>query len=251
MVRLFISHASKDALLAERLVDLIRAALNLPAAAIRCSSVDGYRLPGGADTNDQIRQEVHEAEAFIGLVSTASVQSMYVLFELGARWGAKRHLIPLLAPDTGASGLGGPLTGLNALRCDHPAQLHQLVEELSVALSQPLESAASFNKYIVRLMGSPASTSGGSAAASAAEMSSKELSEGQLRVLDLLRKAGNNGLNLLEISDQLNVEAQKSQYYLDGLFSDDYIDAYSVVGEPTIYFLTAKARSVLVERGLL
>jgi len=40
-VRLFISHASADALLAERLSELILLPLNLPADAIRCTSVDG------------------------------------------------------------------------------------------------------------------------------------------------------------------------------------------------------------------
>jgi hypothetical protein len=55
MVRLFISHSAKDGSVAERLIELIQSALNLPAADIRCTSVDGYRLPGGASTEDQLR----------------------------------------------------------------------------------------------------------------------------------------------------------------------------------------------------
>jgi hypothetical protein len=63
-------------------------------------SIDGYRLPGGADTDIQLRQEVHEADAFIGVISSHSISSLYVAFELGARWGAGRPLIPLITPIT-------------------------------------------------------------------------------------------------------------------------------------------------------
>lgn len=132
-VRLFISHCSDDVELAARLVALFRAALSIPSSALRCSSVDGYRLPGGANTDDQLRREVHDADAFVGIVSSASLRSLYVLFELGARWGARRQMIPLLSPGTSTSVLGGPLGGLNALSAGSVPQLHQLLSELAAA----------------------------------------------------------------------------------------------------------------------
>lgn len=45
-IRLFISHSSDDAALVSLLVDLIKTALLLPSNAIRCTTIDGYRLPG-------------------------------------------------------------------------------------------------------------------------------------------------------------------------------------------------------------
>jgi len=123
-LRLFVSHSAKDTAIAAALIELIRNALNLPASAIRCTSVDGYRLPGGTNTDDQLRKETLAADAFIGLVSPHSMQSLYVAFELGARWGADNHLLPILVPGVDASVLDGPLTGLNALSCDSAAQLH-------------------------------------------------------------------------------------------------------------------------------
>ena len=157
-IRLFISHSADDSHLTEKLIELIRAALNLPASAIRCTSVDGYRLPGGANTDEQLRQEVQDADAFIGIVSLASVRSVYVLHELGARWGAKKHLVPLLAPGAGPSTLGGPLAELNALRSDNTSQLQQLLEELTSILSLTLESPATYEKYLktVAASGRPA-----------------------------------------------------------------------------------------------
>jgi hypothetical protein len=151
-IRLFISHSSEDQELAAGVVELLRISLNLLSAAIRCTSVDGYRLPGGADTNQQLRAEVHDANAFIGIVSQGSVRSLYVLFELGARWGAGRHLLPLLAPATPASALGGPLGGLNALRADSRAQLHQLVSDVARVLGITPEDGASYQVHIDRVM---------------------------------------------------------------------------------------------------
>jgi hypothetical protein len=49
MLDIFISHSGKDEKLAAALIDLIIAATNVPHGRIRCTSVDGYRLPGGAN----------------------------------------------------------------------------------------------------------------------------------------------------------------------------------------------------------
>lgn len=152
MLKLFVSHSSKDVDLVVLLVNLIRSGLNLSANDIRCTSVDGYRLPGGANTMDQIRCEVHDAEAFIGVISTASLDSMYVAFELGARWGAHKHLLPILASGTDPSILAGPLAGMNALRCDSAAQLHQLIADLAKQLGVNAEPAAVLQAQIDQIL---------------------------------------------------------------------------------------------------
>ena len=55
MLKLFISHSSRDKSAVEALVELLRTALNLSAGEIRCTSLDGYSFPGGADTDEQLR----------------------------------------------------------------------------------------------------------------------------------------------------------------------------------------------------
>lgn len=151
-MRIFISHSSSDHALAEAVVDLLRGALPLSSGDIRCTSVDGYRLPAGADTNEQLRLEVANAHAFVGIISEASLQSAYVVFELGARWGSGKHFAPLLAPGLDLSALKGPLHGINALRSDSLAQLHQLVDDISDVLNLPTESTASYQAKIERIL---------------------------------------------------------------------------------------------------
>src|SRR5258705_11170241 len=136
----FISHSSRDARAAEALVQLLRAAFALSASEIRCTSVDGYRLPAGADTNAQLRREVNEAVTLLGIISAASLRSLYVVFELAARWGTSKPFVPLLAPGTQAAILGGPLSGINALRLDSEPQVQQLLSDLAPQLGRPIEA---------------------------------------------------------------------------------------------------------------
>lgn len=157
-LKLFISHSSKDVEFITKLVELIRSALNLRVEDIRCTSVDGYGLPGGTNTDEQLKQEVHSAEAFVGVISTASIQSIYVVFELGARWGAGKHLIPLLTLGTDTSVLGGPLGGITALRASKRAQLIRLVEELGKSLSIAPQPASSWSSHIEAILKLPVST---------------------------------------------------------------------------------------------
>jgi hypothetical protein len=106
--KIFVSHSAQDAEVAGQLVALIRLAFNLPAQDIRCTSVDGSRLPGGAYTDGQLRKEILSADVLIGLISKSAIGSAYVMFELGARWGIAKPLIPVLAPGSDSSLLAGP-----------------------------------------------------------------------------------------------------------------------------------------------
>ena len=149
---IFISHSSADVKIAESLIELFQIALTIPDNRIRCTSVEGYMLDAGVSVVDQLREEIHGAEAFIGLISPDSLASTYVLFELGARWGAKRHLMPLLVSATDKALLRDPLKGLNALACDRPAQVHQLIANLSTALKLKPGGAAAYGKYVTALV---------------------------------------------------------------------------------------------------
>jgi hypothetical protein len=145
---LFISHSASDVQLAKALTYLFEKALKISARQIRCTSVDGYRLPVGTHTDDQLRREVFGAHSFVGLITPAAVESRYVMFELGSRWGAGRHLAPVLACGADASSLGGPLSGINALRLTERNEVVQLLEDIAEHLQMMLEPSASYQDAI-------------------------------------------------------------------------------------------------------
>ena len=143
-MRIFISHSSSDIEIAKLLIELLEKALNLRGDDIRCTSVDGYRMPAGVSIDQRLRAEVHEAELVIGLITPNSMKSAYVSFELGARWGAEKPMIPLLASGANIEHLGGPLAGINVLDCCNESQVHQLVEEASEHLKVVLNRSSSY-----------------------------------------------------------------------------------------------------------
>ncbi|HYI13258.1 MAG TPA: toll/interleukin-1 receptor domain-containing protein [Thermoanaerobaculia bacterium] len=147
-IDVFISHSSHDKLLATQVFDLLCAALALPQDRLRCTSVDGLGLSAGVDTDEQLRTEVLDTPVVIGIISAFSLASAYVLFELGARWGAKKPILPLLAPGTGPQALRGPLARINALSCESPAQLHQLIRDVSIALGIEPQSANVYQRHV-------------------------------------------------------------------------------------------------------
>jgi hypothetical protein len=147
-MRIFVSHSSKDNAIAEAFVQLVKAALNIPSKDIRCTSVEGYKLPAGADSNEQLRSEVFECEVFVALLSPTSMKSMYVMFELGARWGTKRHLAPIRVGGLDPGSLKAPLSGIHAISGASESDMHQLLEDMGHKLSLKVESAASYSKAL-------------------------------------------------------------------------------------------------------
>lgn len=152
MLKVFISHSSSDASLAELLIHLLRDSLGIAASEVRCTSVDGYRLPGGADTDERLRTEISDSQVFVGLLSHASLNSTYVTFELGARWGVKKHLIPLMAPGLTPEILKGPVAALNALSCASASQMHQFVTDVASQIKIHAQPAAAYQKWIDQIV---------------------------------------------------------------------------------------------------
>lgn len=149
---LFISHSAKDALLARALITLLSRALHLTSESIRCTSVDGYKLTPGDESDAVIRKEILTAKVVIGLITPSSLDSAYVLFELGARWGAQKRQLPILAKGIDAGNISGPLKQLHAASLTNHAEIHDLLASIARFLKKPLEPPAVYSKEIDELL---------------------------------------------------------------------------------------------------
>jgi len=150
--RIFISHSSRDKELAEALVNLIRAAFPLGPNEIRCTSVDGYRIPTGVSTDSFLRTEVLKCDVLVALITEHSLNSDYVIFELGARWGVERPLFPILAKSVRPRDLPSPLNALNARLCDTRAEIFQLLHDLGAALNLSQHPPAGYDRLLEHLV---------------------------------------------------------------------------------------------------
>lgn len=148
---IFISHSSKDAEFAHSLVLFLRVALRLSASQIRCTSVEETQLSGGDNVDETLRQEILDSKIFIALLSPTSLNSTYVLFELGARWGANKKMFPLLLPSLDLKQIPDPLSKFHIVQCDRPG-LWNLIQDVSEVLDLKHESPESMQNEIDSLL---------------------------------------------------------------------------------------------------
>jgi len=95
---IFISHATKDKLLADALVDLLETAMEIPSSSIFCSSLDGLGVPSGKDFIQFIKEQIQQPKVVITLLTENYFASEFCLCELGATWAMSHNILPLLVP---------------------------------------------------------------------------------------------------------------------------------------------------------
>ena len=189
-MRIFISHSNKDVNFAKLLIDLLLKSLHLRSEDIRCTSVDGFRLQAGAPIIERLRSEIHDAELLIAIITPNSMKSAYVIFELGARWGTEKPMIPLLASGATPELLEGPLAEINALDARYEGQVYQLVEDASGYLGIALDKTSSYASAVSELVRLSTETE-----------------------VEVEQQPATNGiLNLSDDSNKLLIEATEDQY---------------------------------------
>ncbi len=141
-IRVFISHSAKDEALASAVVDFLLANFVLADEEIRCTSVPGHKLPVGSDSASTLRDNLGESAVVVGLITKSALSSGWVLFELGAAWGSKKHLMPLIAGDVDFKDLPGPLSGQHVAKLSSKEDLSQFVDEIAKVLGAQRRAAA-------------------------------------------------------------------------------------------------------------
>ena len=132
-IRIFISHASRDRDLVKLFVRALEAAVVVSEDEIRCTSLPGYRLRAGIQTSEALRQELADAPLIIGILTPVSLESGWVMFELGAAWGSKKWVVPVVA-GVDYDAMPGPLKECNATDAATRGELEQLFHEIADGL---------------------------------------------------------------------------------------------------------------------
>lgn len=139
---IFISHSSRDEQLASALIKVLEAAFG--NIKIRCSSVPGYRFTIGGDYRAQLRAEVDQSRVFVAILTPGSLRSSEVLFEIGARWGADRLMLPLLAAGATPSLLRGLLRALQGVELENRDDLQTVMGQIAGALGKEFSPTSTF-----------------------------------------------------------------------------------------------------------
>ncbi|MDN7123457.1 toll/interleukin-1 receptor domain-containing protein [Pseudidiomarina sp. 1APP75-32.1] len=151
-IKIFVSHAAADETLASALVDCIFSCMVLEDEDVRCTSVPGHKLPIGGDSSTILRDELGETGVVIGLLTQNSIVSSWVLFELGATWGARKNLQPLLTDEVDYSDIPGPLAGCHVGKLAKKSDLVQFFEELRKVVGAKARSSAKVDSAISQLV---------------------------------------------------------------------------------------------------
>lgn len=131
--RIFVSHATADKVLADKVVDLLQTGLSIPHTQIFCSSGPGTGVPSGKDFKPYIENELQKTNFAIALITPSYFESAFCVCELGAIWVLKPDFVPLLVPPLSYEHLKAVSTGLLAEKIDSAESLDNLHQALMSA----------------------------------------------------------------------------------------------------------------------
>jgi len=192
--RIFISHAAADEALASALVDCILAAMVVNDSDLRCTSVPGHKLPVGSDFTATLLEDIDESSVVVGLVTKNAISSSWVLFELGATWGSKKNLKPIVTDEVDLKTLPGALSGRHVARLSNKGDLNQFLEEISEVVGAKRRPAAKGLKPIDDLLSAHAAhvkDTSGTASKGTIETKSKEPTFAGMPFSELMTVLGN------------------------------------------------------------
>ena len=121
-------------------------------AELRCTSVPGHKLPVGSDFAATLLEDIGESSVVIGLITKNALASSWVLFELGATWGAKKHMKPLVTDEVDLKSLPGPVSGRHVAKLSNKGDLNQFLEEIAETVGAKRRASAKGMKPMEQLL---------------------------------------------------------------------------------------------------
>lgn len=109
IMKIFISHSSKDVNIVEEFVDLLET-IGLDSNQIFCSSLSGYGIPLGENFIERLKTELSATDSMvIFMLSENFYKSPACMCEMGATWIQSKEHIPVLIPPFSFEDIDGTL----------------------------------------------------------------------------------------------------------------------------------------------
>lgn len=96
-MKIFISHSSKDKELVLMFVDLLTQGFHIDYDEIFCTSMDNA-LRVGEDFIKSIKENLHDSEIVLFLITQNYIESKFCIMEMGAAWAFKDNIFPIIVP---------------------------------------------------------------------------------------------------------------------------------------------------------
>lgn len=250
-ISVFISHSSKDASIAALIAKLCKDALNLRSEQIRCTSVAGYKLPAGTKASSQLRRESVESFVMIAVISADSIQSVFSVFEMGARWGAERPLIPIAVPGFKLNELPKPLDELSALSCGNESDLLQLVRNIAEKLGVLSEPTETYLKSIQEIAGLSSQVVSEPSTMHGDHARLREISFPEMAILAALghRDQGNGtSVTIAELAKQTSMDPILVRHHLDAMAEIGFVNV-NTISRTTYAHMLQDGRAYLINRA--
>jgi hypothetical protein len=151
-IKVFISHCVADDALASAVADCLVGATSLNADEVRCTSSLAYRLPAGRDFAQTLREDIGDDSVVIGLITRHTLASSWVLFELGAAWGARKKIIPIVTDEVDVKPLPSPVSGRDIARVTAIRDVAQFIDEVSFMVNVTPRAVAQIAEAIDKLI---------------------------------------------------------------------------------------------------
>lgn len=258
-LKILVSHSSRDLQIVEKVVDLLTSALRLTSSEIRCTSLAGHKLAGGAQTDEALRREVRETPLLLAIVSPSFLESFYAVFELGGRWATNRPLKVLATPRIDFKSISAPLTGLNFLSFEN-ADLHQLLNEIAEMLGLRKEEPHCYQRQldaVLQAAAGPGVTANTGVSNTQGENgnSSGKLPDDQLDVL-LILLANDGGMMWAQLREKLaerGVSGQMAEHLCEELEDRSFVTYTHILdaGGGTRIMISRNGRRYLASQQLL
>jgi hypothetical protein len=127
VTNVFLSHADTDAVLARQLSEAIQT--RRANVQVFVSSIPGA-IPTGKEWLSEIEQQLKAADAYLLLLTPASIARLWVWFEAGAAFMSGKKVIGICAPGMKKGAVPSPLSGHQLLSLDALCECVQVFKDL-------------------------------------------------------------------------------------------------------------------------